>query len=656
MLLVTIPWIIHNSNTESLIPEINDKTIGNFQSNTCEFSLYEFLKVNNSSQFGINLDKSASVNCFSKINGADIVDDKFIVYLGTNLNIDLIIQSLFWLLLFSFIPKSKNSQSGEIKYKNISNLLICCLLIVHFLSEKDFYNFNSKIFSTNLDGNFLIYSVALTFFIFFKLFIKLYEERTENILYYLPFLFVIPGTFNSSNLNIVFICLILIGTLALFEQNLYKILLVIYFATTYFWISIIDVELAFFDVDKLKGFNSSSYNELSVFFWSISIFLFTLGFVNLCKKSNKNLDLIKMRFNFLLSGSLIVILSIVSALNPFFNFLTYYYLGLNKTASKTFDAVAGNAWRGISSSAESIGEFYAFTILLSVITFLYKKDAKLTKFEVSLILINIYGLIKANNFAAIISSITVLILLSIFFKIKNKRFKYSLSLVCIVFFPLIYFLFFNSYSTEEASRRMLKESFAISNIEYLDTNQFNQNAIDENRFYEVILSNESEDNISSSLNYLVEKYHFSKRNNLPNITSFISYIASPINRSEKWGVFFGKYNPNIQTFLIGTGPNNLVNYYLSHASQSNTGLVLPHSSLFSYLIYFGLIGLILFTLLLIRYLINGKNNKIYLAFVIFYIINLLKSDSLLYLNSYLLFIFILNSNNLFNIKKVGNEK
>ena len=70
----------------------------------------------------------------------------------------------------------------------------------------------------------------------------------------------------------------------------------------------------------------------------------------------------------------------------------------------------------------------------------------------------------------------------------------------------------------------------------------------------------------------------------------------------------------------------------------------------------GLIGLILFTLLLIRYLINGKNNKIYLAFVIFYIINLLKSDSLLYLNSYLLFIFILNSNNLFNIKKVGNEK
>ena len=93
--------------------------------------------------------------------------------------------------------------------------------------------------------------------------------------------------------------MILIGTLALFEQNIYKILLVIYFAATYFWISIIDVELAFFDVDKLKGFNSSSYNELSVFFWSISFFLFTLGFVNLCKKSIKNLDLIKIRLNFL---------------------------------------------------------------------------------------------------------------------------------------------------------------------------------------------------------------------------------------------------------------------------------------------------------------------------------------------------------------------
>ena len=60
-------------------------------------------------------------------------------------------------------------------------------------------------------------------------------------------------------------------------------------------------------------------------------------------------------------------------------------------------------------------------------------------------------------------------------------------------------------------------------------------------------------------------------------------IATPINRSEKWGIFFGKYNPSFKTFLIGTGSINLTDYYFGHASKANFGLILPHSSIFSYL-------------------------------------------------------------------------
>lgn len=84
---------------------------------------------------------------------------------------------------------------------------------------------------------------------------------------------------------------------------------------------------------------------------------------------------------------------------------------------------------------------------------------------------------------------------------------------------------------------MLKESFAISNIEELKNNQYNQNPIYEDRFYEVIINEEVNKNISTSLNYLVNKYHFSERNNIPNITTLISAVAAPINRSEKWGIF-----------------------------------------------------------------------------------------------------------------------
>ena len=91
--------------------------------------------------------------------------------------------------------------------------------------------------------------------------------------------------------------------------------------------------------------------------------------------------------------------------------------------------------------------------------------------------------------------------------------------------------------------------------------------------------------MSSSLTYLIEKYHYSSRNNIPNITTLISTVASPINRGVKWGTFFGKYDPNIRTFFFGTGVNNIVNYYLNHPTKVNDGLVLPHSSILSYLIF-----------------------------------------------------------------------
>ena len=194
------------------------------------------------------------------------------------------------------------------------------------------------------------------------------ESRTKNILYFLPFLFVISGTFNSSNLNIVYICLMFIGISTLINNLGNKLIFVLYLPVVYFWTYSIKINIGFFDVDKLKGFSSSAYNLNSIFFWSVSFLFFIFGFVYICKVSINDLNLIKLRFNFLISGGLVVLFSAISAVTPATNFFTYYYLGLTKTASKTFESVAGNAWRGISPSAESIGEFYAFVILLSFLT------------------------------------------------------------------------------------------------------------------------------------------------------------------------------------------------------------------------------------------------------------------------------------------------
>lgn len=643
VILVLAPWTINSSDSLNAISKIENNSIGKYQSTTCTYSFFEFLVQNPENSYLIHLDKPATIDCFSKINGADEINNKPVVYVGTNLNLDFIIQALFWLVLFSLIPKHKKY---NLEFKNISIFISIILILIHFFSENAFYSFNSKIFSTDWKNNYLLYSIILTCFILLKIFSEMVENRIKNILYFMPFLFVVSGTFNSSNLNIIYLFLMFIGINTLFKNLGNKLFLVLYLPFVYFWISSIENNIAFFDVDKIKGFTSSAYNLNSVFFWSLSFLFFIFGFLFICNISINEIDLIKLRLNFLLSGSLVVLFSVISALHPAVNFLTYYYLGLNKTASKTFESVEGNAWRGISPSAESIGEFYAFVILLTLVIAIYKKNYSLSVYEVCFLIINCFGLYKSNNFAALISLIVFTFLLFLLVNVKNNKIKFISIFSVLIFFPIVYFLFFNTYSIEESSRKLLKESFAVSNIEYLSTNQFGQTPIDENRFYEVILSEETDENISTSLNYLVSQYHFSKRNGVPNITTVISSVASPINRSEKWGVFFGKYNPSFSTLLIGTGPNNIVDYYFGHASKANYGLILPHSSVLSLMIFFGLMGISLFLLWCSYKLIYHRHNPYYLVLVFFFLINLLKSDSLLYINSFLLFIFIFKMNHI----------
>jgi len=641
VILIIAPWTINNSGSLNIISKIENNSIGNYQSTTCTYSFFEFLVQNPENNYLINIDKSATIDCFSKINGADKINEIPVVYVGTNLNLDFIIQAIFWLVLFSLIPKHKKY---NLEFKNISIFISIILILIHFSSEKAFYSFNSKIFSTDWQNNYLLYSIILTCFIILKILSDMVERRIKNILYFIPFIFVVSGTFNSSNLNIIYLFLMFIGIIALFKYLGNKLFFVLYLPFVYFWISSIENNIAFFDVDKIKGFTSSAYNLNSVFFWSYSFLFFMFGFLFICNISINEIDIIKLRLNFLLSGSLVVLFSVISALHPAINFLTYYYLGLNKTASKTFESVEGNAWRGISPSAESIGEFYAFVILLTIVIAIYKKNYSLSVYEVCFLLINCFGLYKSNNFAALISLIVFTFLLFLLVNVTNKKIKFLSIFSVLIFFPIVYFLFFNTYSLEESSRKLLKESFAVSNIEYLSTNQFGQTPIDENRFYEVILSEESDEKISTSLNYLVSQYHFSKRNSFPNITTLISSVASPINRSEKWGVFFGKYNPSFSTLLIGTGPNNIVDYYFGHDSKANYGLILPHSSVLSLMIFFGLFGISVFLLWCSYKLISNRHNPYYFVLVFFFLINLLKSDSLLYINSFLLFIFIFNVN------------
>jgi hypothetical protein len=576
------------------------------------------------------------------------MNDLFTIYIGTNINIDFLIQSVFWLILFSLIPRSKITQIKNLKMSLGVSIL---LLTLHLHSEQSFYELNSKIFSVDLANNYLFFTLLLTLCYLLITFANLLQSRFENILNYVPYLFVFIGTYNSLNLNFFLLCIGFYGITKAFENRSVLIGLLVTLLVNRRRMEF--SEVLFFDVDKLKGFSSSAFLPNSIIFWSSIYYFFIVGLVFLIKENSKFVKLEKLQNNFLISGALVFFFSAISASGAIPNFLSYYYLGLNKRPSNSFATVSGNSWRGISSTAEGVGEFYAFILLLVICLAIKNKRFTSNPFLLVLLFINFFGLLRSNNFAAISTFLILSGFVLVHFNIKNSEFKLLFLFLFMAIIPLAYYSTSTIPSINEISNKLLRESFEVSYLENMDTNQYGQTAIQENRFLEVLQNQDSLDNISSSLQYLVEKYHYSSRNNIPNLTTAISSLAYPINRSEKWGVFIAKYNPDVNSLLFGTGVNQLSNYYLNHPTKLNSGLVLPHSALLSYLVYFGLVGMLIIIIFIIYKLIINKTNTLYLIFMTFFLLNIIKSDSLLYINNFMLFIFILNSENLFKINK-GN--
>ena len=116
---------------------------------------------------------------------------------------------------------------------------------------------------------------------------------------------------------------------------------------------------------------------------------------------------------------------------------------------------------------------------------------------------------------------------------------------------------------------------------------------------------------------------------------------------------FSKYNPNIYELMFGYGPNQLAEYFLSHENIYEDGLILPHSSLFSYLIFFGITGLAFLFCLFFYFLYKNKTDNYVLFLFLFLFINYLKSDALLYFPNFILLLFILNS--LYSEKELKEE-
>ena len=654
VLLILLPWSISKAiyDTPYSAQEIVNESVGFYQTNTCRYSLGEIFQVNSfNSKIEILPDLSSKVECFGKINGVDKAGEKIKVYVGTNPNIDFLLQSIFWLLMLSFIPKSKNFTP---RFPNtLAIFIMTCLLFLHLMSEDRFYLSYSDTFTAKLGyDNYLLLSLLVGVPIVLNIFLDIIKTRFYNLVNFLPFIFLFLGTYNSLNLNFFLLTISFIGILSIQEGFYSKSFTFIYFIFSIIHVVNFKTSNTYFDVDKLKGFINSSQNKLSLIFWTLIIYFFINGLIYIFKESTKFVDLQKLKLNFLISASLIVLIGIASSLYNYFNYLSYYYLGLNKLGIKSFNSIEGNTWRGISPSAEAAGEYFAIVLLFWLIVSRLQ-FIKIAKFEIVLIFITLYGLYRSNNFAATVGLILFTILLFLNSSNLNTKLKKSIYVVGLV--SIVGILNYgNDYSYNFASKTLLHQGISASLVsESLPGNEYGLNAAESSNFGQILLLEENDINLSSSLKYSLKE--FTENGNIrfiPDKIATWSFISVPINRSEKWGIFLAKYNPSIVEALFGYGPQQLSDYYLGHPTKYNEGLVLPHSSLLDILIFYGFFGVMLLSLFIISKSIPHRKNTLFAYLGFFILINYIKSDSILYLSSFVLSIFIFN---LYRYKLISSE-
>ena len=630
LLIVLLPMFnsLFSKNIDS-VPKLNDQTLKFYQTNSCNISFGKFLLINyENDSLEYQFQYKSDIPCFGKVFYVEPSEEKYIVLISLNPMVSILLQAAVWLLLISIIKRNKNTYK---KTTFVEMFFLVILLMTHLLGEKEFYLMNNENYTSALqvDNYFLIsYFLIFSFLVYYI--VEICSSRLGNLLYYFPFIFLFQGTFIGTNLNIFAIILFFIGFKNIKNKNhifyniSFLLLLLVTLTKDYSFYS-------YFDIDKLRGFSMSSNSFMAIIFWSLTI-LFIVNGLNYLISEIENFNYQKLVSNFLLSGFLLVIVGILSTFNELLNKFSLLFFGLNKSSSESLLSVAGNSWRGVSPSAEMIGEFYALILLISFL--LYKnKSMPFKKIYYLYIVFIVYGLFRSNNATAIISLSVLIFLFLVNSNIKTKKFRriIYLSFICFTLITSYFILRQNTYSNMSH----------VLSIEALSVTGADEKLIFEKDFI-TIFNNENSKNISTSLN-IIGKFliNDNKFETVPNIFSILSVISLFINRSEKWGIFFAKYDPNLLDFTFGYGGLNLINYEFDN-SINTPGLVLPHSSILSLLVFFGLSGLVIFIYVTTNKLYKNKNNSLISFPIVFLLINFIKSDSLLYLPMFVMFITLFN--------------
>jgi hypothetical protein len=619
LVVILVPFSISDFSDE-IRPEKITSDLRFYEINTCSISLNEFLIKNPNviyqDHYKIRFNNYSSISCFGQITGIDQIGYTFYISIGTNTILNLFLQSTFWLVLISLIPKRKDFKfKNSILFSNSFTAFIVCVVIY---AEQRYYS--KVLFEFDLNKNRTLFFLFVYFFFigFFSFYVI--QSRDENLLNFLPFTYILIGVYSGMNIYFLTIFFCIIGTSKILNnkktRNYFSLINILVF----FW-AFNAVGLNYYlKPDKIRGLSNTAYDFLSVSSWSYLMIISILGMYVFVSERKIIFNLEKLKNNIILTSILLIIFGYIGSSMPIVNFYNYYFFGQTKYGTDDQDLFGVNfwgeteAWRGYFPSAETVGEFFALGLIL---IFLLRKNNK--KFEKILIFglpALLIGLYASNNKAALVS-LLLCFALSISYEYKLKRFN-KLLLVAPVLFVLAYFIRFENfiYSLNFSTNKIIEMGIGYGN----------------------------ESLRSSSINYLQNLDESSFLIRL--IFLVFSYFAFLINRSELWGIFFARFNPETLEAFFGSGPFILANHYseiniLDKKLYTGTplGFLLPHSSILSIMLFFGLIGLLIFLVYVFYILHKGRkaNNKLFLV-CLFILLNIFKSDSILYFPSFFLYL------------------
>ena len=615
-ILLIMPWFNANYFDEVTPATPSQEDLSFYEINPCKVSLIEFLNKNKNSiyqdHFFFRFDDYSSIKCFGRVTGVTLVNNGFYISIGTNALVNLLLQSIFWINIVSFIKKDGNQLKINKKYYFSGLVLLSYFLVFVIYAEKRLYE--SKLFYFNLSSSMSLFILFVLFFCIVKLLVDATLPRLHNLINYLPFIYLFISIISGFNLTFFSIIFMFFGVIALINKEYNKKLNKYYLFFAAFWIFNASGNF-YFSPGKLRGFTSSIYEFNAVLSWSIIVFLLINGLLFFYRNNKSYLNINALLTSFSISSISILSLGLIGSNFPIVNFFNYYYFGQQKYGVKIQNPFALNewgeklAWRGSYPSAESVGEFYGITIILIIFSLLDLRKISLIN---SLGLISaLFGLYFSNNRAVMIL-IFLVILFLVYEKTNiNKALKIGLSISILTVIVILIGFQNLQYSFSYTSDVLFAEA----------------------------LTYQLEDS-SSYLTYLNSS--FEKKNIFYFIISFISYLAYLLNRAELWGIFSARYNPTFLEVLVGTGPLNFGQLYSEIKVGETKSFLLPHSSLLSLILFIGVLGVLLLFLLILFKIIKRRNRlNSYGYILLFYIfINMIKNDTVNYFSSFALYSFI----------------